>query len=109
MVLHLTPILEELPTDANSAGEEVGVWLIIHTKGFLCLASKLPIQLFPRLQRDAEIPLFLFYFQSLLLWGDEQGGELQAVTNEVSQMPFHDEAVTTMENAALPGGGGIYF
>lgn len=33
--LHLTPILKELPTDENSTGEEVGVWLIKCTEGFL--------------------------------------------------------------------------
>lgn len=69
--LHLTPVLKELPTDENSTGEEVGVWLIKCTEGFLWLSSKLATQLFPHLQRDAEIPLFLLYFQSLLLWGDD--------------------------------------
>lgn len=71
MVLDLAPVLEELPTDENSAGEEVGVWPVKYAKGFICLASKLSLRLFPHLQGDAEIPLFSLYFWSLLLRGHD--------------------------------------
>lgn len=71
MVLDLAPVLEELPTDENSTGEEVGVWPVKYAKEFLCLSSKLPLRLFPHLQGGAEIPLFLLYFWSLLLWGHD--------------------------------------
>ena len=104
-VLDVAHVLEELFTDENSTGGEVRVWPIKYTKKILCLASKLPLQLFPHFWEDTEIPLFALYFWSLLLWGHVWGGKLQAVTNEVSQMSFHDETATSVENTALFLGG----
>lgn len=68
-VLELAPVLEELPTGESSTGEKARVWPVKYAKEFLCLASKLPLQLFPHLQGDAEIPLFSLYFWSLPLLG----------------------------------------
>lgn len=99
--LDLAPVLDELLTDENSTGEEVRVWSVKYKKKIICLASRLLLQLFLHFWGDTEIPLFSLYFWTLLLWGRVRGGQLQAVTNEVSQMSFHDETATSVENTAL--------
>lgn len=101
--MDLGPTVEELFTDENNT-EEVRVWPIKYTKTILCLACKLPLQLFPHFQGDTDISLFSLYFWALLLWGNG-GGKLQGVTNEVSQLFFHDETATSLENTALFLGG----
>lgn len=60
--------------------------------------------IFPHFRGDTYIPLFSLYFWPLLLWGNGEG-KLQGVTNEVSQMFFHDETATSVENTALFLGG----
>lgn len=94
-------MLEELFTDENSTGEEVRVWpLNIQTTFFACHLNchSSYFHVFMEMQRF----LFSHCVFGLYCFGNIfEEASLQAVTNEVYQMSFHDETATSVENTAL--------